>query len=475
MVQSPLVVIVGAGFSGTAVAIHLLRDPALGVARIVQFERPGRGLGGVAYDVESPHLRLNVPARRMSLFADAPDDFLAYLRERDDSTPDALYAQRREFRDYLAARLGSAVAAAEARTQGRVSFERASAEVRGVSRDADGRLLLTAVTSGHEQQLSPDVVLLATGNVAPRTPPWLDRSLADDVRVRDAWTAGSVGSGGHEETAVLVGTGLTTADLVVELRANGFDGRIVAISRHGLLPRVDDGPPPAFVDDDMPSACGDSAPAPRARELLRALRRHADAVAMEGRDWRSMINAVRERVPVIWAAMPHVERARFLRHVRSYWEVHRHRMPIALARKIGAEIGSGRLEIVAGRVLHAARRADGRIDVVVRERGAEAGRAFACDRVVNCTGAGSGAPLLPPWPTLLAHGAASRDPLGLGVLTDDGGRLLDANGAAARDLFYAGPLWRAQHWEATAVPDLRGRIHAVADAIRERLVSAAAS
>jgi uncharacterized NAD(P)/FAD-binding protein YdhS len=145
-------------------------------------------------------------------------------------------------------------------------------------------------------------------------------------------------------------------------------------------------------------------------------------------------------------------------------------MPAALAAKIGAEIQSGGLEIVAGRVLGAARGAGGLV-LNVRERGATASREIPAQRVVNCTGATPHAPLLPPWPALLERGWASRDALGLGVLTDDDGRLLDAAGRAQPDLYYAGPMWRAQQWEMTAVPELRQRLPRVARAIAAGLAA----
>jgi uncharacterized NAD(P)/FAD-binding protein YdhS len=469
MESTPLVAIVGAGFSGAATAIHLLRDASLAAARIVLLERPGHGTGGVAYDVTSEHLLLNVPAHRMSAFDDVPDDFLAFLRGRDTSCEPSRYARRRDYGEYLAARLDTAARAAYERSGGRVTFEPVAGHVRDLQRDPLGRLRAIVDAESTVLEFTPDAVLLATGNVATQPPRWLDPWMVREHRYRDAWAPGAIVAGGRDEVVLLLGTGLTMVDVVVELRARGFEGRIVAVSRHGLLPRVDDGPPPPPVPDDLPPALAADATRSGARGLLHALHAHADAIAARGRDWRSMIAAVRARVPALWAALPDAERARFLRHARVYWETHRHRMPATLGAKVGAEIRGGRLEIVAGRVLDATHGSDGRLRVRLRGRGATHERELQCDRIVNCTGAGPGAPLLPPWPSLLERGAVSRDVLGLGVLTDDDGRLLARDGRAQPDLFYAGPMWRAQHWESTAVPELRLRLPAVARAIAGRL------
>jgi uncharacterized NAD(P)/FAD-binding protein YdhS len=151
-------------------------------------------------------------------------------------------------------------------------------------------------------------------------------------------------------------------------------------------------------------------------------------------------------------------------------------MPGALAAAVGAEIRAGGLEIVAGRIVAAARAPGGRpgLELVLHERGAPATRTIDAIRVLNCTGAAPGAPLPAPWPALLERGWAARDRLGLGILTDADGRLLDAQGRPSPDLYYAGPLWRAQHWEMTAVPELRQRLPGVAAALSRTAAAVAA-
>src|SRR5215510_7096761 len=77
--QPRTVVIVGAGFSGTAVAIHLLRLPHAEPLRIVLIER-GQVARGVAYARRDKPYLLNVPAGRMSLSAADPLQFLAHAQ-----------------------------------------------------------------------------------------------------------------------------------------------------------------------------------------------------------------------------------------------------------------------------------------------------------------------------------------------------------------------------------------------------------
>ena len=72
------VVMVGGGFSGTLLAVQLLRRaPNLCLAVVDKGPMPGRG---VAYGTQySCHL-LNVPACNMSALPDEPDHFLQWAR-----------------------------------------------------------------------------------------------------------------------------------------------------------------------------------------------------------------------------------------------------------------------------------------------------------------------------------------------------------------------------------------------------------
>ena len=77
--------------------------------------------------------------------------------------------------------------------------------------------------------------------------------------------------------------------------------------------------------------------------------------------------------------------------------------------------------------------------------------------------------------SLVAQGLCEPDSLGLGWGTDPSGRLLDANGEASKILYYAGPMLRARHWEAVAVPELRVHVQRTASAIAASLASSTGS
>jgi len=67
------VAIIGGGFSGTALAVQLLRRARDRPLKLALIERRGEAGRGVAYNTVSPAHVLNVPAGRMSLLPEVPD------------------------------------------------------------------------------------------------------------------------------------------------------------------------------------------------------------------------------------------------------------------------------------------------------------------------------------------------------------------------------------------------------------------
>jgi uncharacterized NAD(P)/FAD-binding protein YdhS len=179
-------------------------------------------------------------------------------------------------------------------------------------------------------------------------------------------------------------------------------------------------------------------------------------VINDGGDWREVIASLRGRLPALWASLGPGPRARFLRHLRAYWEVHRHRVPAGPLAAVRSLERLGVLEVHAGRIESLLRMEDS-VEVTWRPRGTQRSRAWLVDRVVNCTGpdmrvARNPDPLVQ---SLLASGLMRPDAVGLGIDLAADGRVISRAGAPVDSLYYLGPWLRARDWEATAVPELR--------------------
>jgi len=134
-------------------------------------------------------------------------------------------------------------------------------------------------------------------------------------------------------------------------------------------------------------------------------------------------------------------------------------MPPAIGERLDQLQRCGQLRIHAGHIERIEAAGD-QLQVRWRPRGEHTRSALVVDRVINCAGADrrlarTRDPLVQQ---LLAAGLAVADPLGLGWRTGAHGALIGHDGHAANHLFYLGPMLRAEHWEATAVGELR--VHA---------------
>jgi uncharacterized NAD(P)/FAD-binding protein YdhS len=442
----PTFVVIGGGFSGTAVATQLLRRGR--PARVILANRFGPMGRGVAYGTLLEAHVLNVPAGGMSVLPDDADHFVRWARTRDDAIRPETFVSRRVYGEYLESLLREA----EHHAPRAASLERLVGVARDVEVRPDGESAEVVFAGA---RIAADRIVLALGNYSPANPAAVGGEFYDSPRyVRDPWVRDSLDVVKAGESVLMLGTGLTMMDIVLDLAARGVRLPLFAISRHGLVPRTHRAVSAAPGPDALPPGL-DRPPRSIAR-YTRLVRRHAAARAAEGGDWRDVVAALRPLTPGLWAGLTHEERSRFLRHLRPWWDVHRHRAAPDTARAIEKMLVSGDLSVRAARIL-GYRPVANEVEVTIRPRGAAESVRVHVDRVVNCTGPSGdvrrvGDPLLD---ALLGRRLLRPDPFALGVETAADGALLDADGRPSRVLYLVGPLLKADHWEATAVPELR--------------------
>lgn len=450
------IAIIGAGFSGTMMAIQLRhRLPA--AARILLIERSGIFARGVAYAQTSQPYLLNVRAANMSAFPHDPGHFERWLSHAPEiahadivPTEAGIFAARRLYGRYLQETL------AATRQRGHGEVELVEDEIERLTPSRHGWVLRGA--SGARIQVSG--VVLACGNLPSVRP-------HDGLVFSNPWREDALRGLNPSDAVVIVGTGLTMVDLVFGLQSTGFEGPIIAISRRGLLPHPHAATPGAWPTPDFPLKTRQSATA-----LLRAVRAELRLAARQGVCWRAVIDSLRPITSKLWHGLPVREQARFLRHARPYWDVHRHRLPPSSTAALADLRAVGRLRLLRGRIGNISCEAPGLAAVrITRAAGGEA-QTIMAQRVIYATGVESirsGNGLLG---TLLQEELASVDELALGLRVDSGLRVLDKTGQPVPALWALGPLVRGKFWECTAVPDIRLHAQQLSTLITAELAAA---
>ena len=234
------IAIVGAGFSGTLVAAHLLRQGASPLTvRLV--ERASSQFGrGVAYSTIRDCHFLNVPAAKISAFPDDADHFLRWAKAREQSLIDppwvtaitpTSFLPRRAYGDYLYEVLHEA----ERQAPAGVRLERTIGEVIGLSLAPRGVRLCMA---GGER-LEAQQAVLALGNFQPGDPNVADRSFYESDRYYgDPWGPEVLAALMETRSCLAIGSGLTMADWAITLSEAGYRGTLHVLSRRGMWPHA---------------------------------------------------------------------------------------------------------------------------------------------------------------------------------------------------------------------------------------------
>lgn len=455
------IAIIGAGFSGAATAVHLLRRARLPL-RVVLIDDQPEMAAGLAYSPEQRDCLLNVPAGQMSLDASRPGEFLDFAMRQGLRVGPHDFLSRALYGRYLSATLHDATESAGiqcARIWGRVTR---LAQLHNRSRSwridlDDGHLILA------------DEVVLATGNPQPARLAALQAIRGTRWYVHDPWSSWPQEIPAMQpQRVLLLGTGLTMADVALRLALRGPEPpEMLALSRHGLLPHAQTGFDRATLRTDAVATLRASAGS--LRKLVRVVHTLARQLTAVGGDWREVINLVRKTAPELWSGLSIADRRRFLRHVRPIWNIHRHRLPPAAAAELQRLRATGMLTVCAG-ALESVNITSAGIEVLWRPRGTQRRERAIVGRIFNCTGpdyrASRSANVLVR--SLLSSGLISSDPLELGIRTTADNEVVTADGSVAKGLYYVGPWLRARDWEATAAPELREHARRLAERLADR-------
>ncbi|MFD2245506.1 FAD/NAD(P)-binding protein [Pontibacter ruber] len=453
--SSKTVTIIGGGLSGTLTAIQLLlkaKSP-MTIYLLEQVEK--QCFRGVAYSSQLAYQPLNVPAKAMSLFPDKPLDFVDWLQQHQQRYTPQLsipvsendFIPRYIFGDYLHARLQEGRQSA---AKG-IEFSILQAEAIAVEREITTQEKLL-VTLADGRSIESDHVVLALGNFAPSDVPIPNMPFYQSKAYAALpWSEEALADLPKEAPVLLIGSSLTMIDLVGTLDKMGHRGKVYVLSRHGMLPQVFDTQTRPYQLPALPLH-----PHLSILDLFRFVRQEIREAEVLGYSWRSVLDGLREHIPAIWQALPLSEKKRFLRHLRPYWETHRHRMPPRSAELLQQLQDKGQLKIIAADLVDAATTATG-AKVYFRPRGTRQVEALEVARVINCTGPTSDFRKVshPLVQQLLQDELITPDPLYLGLMTAANGTLLRKSGQPISNLYTLGPPRKSMLYESTALREIR--------------------
>jgi uncharacterized NAD(P)/FAD-binding protein YdhS len=396
---NPHLVILGGGAAGAIALIKaaLKTNPQFQITLIDPHSQIGLGR---AYSTTDMRHLLNVPADKMSIFANHPLDFVDWLKRKPDHPYlDWPFVPRKLFGEYLVEKINALP---------EKSFTHLQTEAIGLHA-LPGKKWRITLSNG--DKLVADTIIVATGYQS-----LIDRKL---LRETDEKTKGRVlqpydFSGFNkikpQDRVIIVGTGLTALDVFLHLQ-DLPETKLHFISRHGFFPKPHDMDPPHTKEtlSDLPG----QSPRIIFRRTVRAVRKNPRA-------WIALINQIRDQVPGIWANWSDQEKSQFIRHISAFWEVARHRVPISVFKLLESLKSVGQVQVHAGRILKT-ETSGNEIVLHYRPRGNDTCLEIHADWIILATGA------------KIENRIPLKEAPGVFLL-----------GPPAKDLF----------WETTAIPDI---------------------
>lgn len=443
------ITIIGAGLSGTLLAMKLFgRKPAQPV-HVRMIDRSGEENLGPAYSTSEDHL-LNVPAEIMGVYSDNPAHFLEWVKDRGIKAGNGDYLPRKLYREYIHTMFRKAfVQKSENILYERIKGEASDIEIedqRPVVYMEDGRKFVT------------DKIVLAPGNAPPLDPVIKNSSFkADKHYIRDAWKPDALKDLFPDDRILFIGTGQTATDLACLLYRKQHRGQMTGISRRGLFPlmQIKTDPYPSFYDEL--EGLTEIAP------VLSIVRKHVRLAEQKGLDPRSVIDSLRPHTKSVWMNLLPEEKRRFLRHVFRYWERIRSRIPPASEETMTKLRKSGQFKTLTGRVTDIIPSESG-MEVKYTERGTGEEKTVKADWVINCIGPCQDYDKIDNTfiRNIVRKGIIHSDPAHLGINALPEGPVLQKDGTPSKTIFTIGMPLKGIVWESIAAPEIRAEAELMA-------------
>jgi len=331
----------------------------------------------------------------------------------------------------------------------------ARARVVGVTASPDGLELDLRDDAGNGSVLHADQLLLATGNAAPSLPAALAPYVDHPAMIASPWQNARFDQIDRDAAVTVMGSSLTSVDVLASLMRRGHRGQITVFSRRGLRPREQrppEPPPEPLPESWLLDRINGRVPGwlssvlrknPSVRAVLAATRERIRNGIAAGEAWQVGFDELRDVVWQIWPQLPTEQQLRFLRQLRPWYDVHRFRLSPATEALVTPAIERGQIRVVAARLERIEdATCNGQAALSVYLAGStDLHSPIQTDVFINC----AGLDILrePPADSLeaalLASGILSRHPTGLGFRVDGHHRVLDSQGLANQRIRLIGP------------------------------------
>ena len=437
------IVIVGGGFSGTMTAVQLsqlAKEPLC--VYLINAKNPfGKG---TAYSTSFDGHLLNVRAAQMSAFPDEKNEFVNWLKQNKEySHTDTNCLQNQFIPRKIYGRYVSEILDNEVTQRGIIKLIRD--EVIDIKYE-NGKA--TVLLHSHPA-ITANKVVLALGNFLPAHPfPHNDAFISSRYYIHDPWRAQLGSLRDSYLPILLVGTGLSTVDVFLTLSDMNYHGKIYITSRNGLLPTRHSEYDDFNFDDDLLNYS-------QLKELFVVIKRNLKRAHSAGKGVDGALDKIRIHIQTLWQKLSIADKKQFMRHLRPYWSIVRHRIPAPIHKRLLSAINNGQAEIITGRISSTnAAEHFAEVKIELKNKHTETIRV---SKVINCTGPQQDYTKIENQlvKNLIQNHYILPHELKLGIVATPDGNIIQPNGKPSEFLYTLGSSLTGVLWESIAVPELR--------------------
>jgi uncharacterized NAD(P)/FAD-binding protein YdhS len=461
------IAIIGGGFSGLAVLLHLVEKSTIPL-KINLIEKTGSLCKGVAYGTSSPYHPLNVVSENMGAFANAPLDFYSWLMEDPLRWQDKFkgveispkgFLPRMLYAEYLQSRFTDALDKAR---QKNISIRLIHDEVVDILEQKSESLTLT---TKDKRTVHANYIVLAVGVPPVKKLPFESEDLLSNKHyTHNCWNPIQRFEEIRTSQVVIIGSGLTAVDTLFALTKGGYKGKILIVSKSGDFPQPhsesnNHSPITNFKIGEIPNKCV---------SIVRFLKEEWSVYKAKGIHWKHFVDAIRPYAQHLWQGLSLTEKRRFLRHLFSLWNLYRHRMTPESKNMIDELIKDNRLSLIVGYVNNVTPANNEMLEVHYLSSNAGKEKIVVAGHVFNCSGPqydlSQANPLVK---MLIQKKIIEQDDLGMGLKVIRNEVLA---GKGEGRIFSIGSLLFGERFETTAVPEIRVQADSIAEEILRKKV-----
>jgi uncharacterized NAD(P)/FAD-binding protein YdhS len=452
--------IIGGGFSGTMIAVHLI-NKAIEPTEIIIINEKETFNKGIAFNPYSKEHLLNVNTSKMSAFMDDPEHFLNWIMQLEEyKNKDRIlianaYLPRYLYGQYLSDIWAKTICSAP----GKIKISVIDSFVS----DLDVTENTITISVNNNDKIIVDSCVIASGNHIPRNQEIKNTSFFNSKNYfQNPWEIKAVSNINSGKPVLIIGNGLTMVDTVLGLLKNGYKNEIYSISSNGfnILPHRHNGfKYTKLIEELRPEAT--------LFEIVKLFNKHIKRIREFGLSAEPIIDSLRPCTQLIWQRMSIKEKEIFMKRLRHLWGVARHRIPMHIHDKIQQLRIENKLHVWSGKIIDIIEK-DGMIEVEFYNKKQKCNKKIIVSRVINCTGPETDMNYVEKkfLRNCFLKGIIAQDQLKLGINADpDTFEMLDKNGKRQVNLFTIGPNLKGVLWETTAVNELRDQAERLAKKI----------